>query len=197
MAIGGDQGGSIRIPAAYCGVYGLKPTHGLVPYTGVFPIENTLDHTGPMTATVADNALLLEVLAGPDGLDPRQVDVKSAAYTNALTGDVRGMKIAVVKEGFGHPNSEADVDLHARSEEQTSELQSRFDLVCRLLLETKKISPRILQAIQLAAIAYPTTKTRVDATGGKCPHKVRRMEMQIAISCTILRNAQILISVDG
>src|SRR2546423_3278722 len=64
MAIGGDQGGSIRIPAAYCGVYGLKPTHGLVPYTGVFPIENTLDHTGPMTATVADNALLLEVLAG-------------------------------------------------------------------------------------------------------------------------------------
>ena len=49
---------------------------GLVPYTGVFPIEHTLDHTGPMTATVADNALLLEVLAGPDGLDPRQINVK-------------------------------------------------------------------------------------------------------------------------
>ncbi|RPH83754.1 MAG: amidase [Candidatus Rokuibacteriota bacterium] len=114
MAIGGDQGGSIRIPAAYCGVYGMKPTHGLVPYTGVFPIENTLDHTGPMTATVADNALLLEVLAGPDGLDPRQVDVKTAAYTGALTGDARGMKIAVVKEGFGHPNSEADVDALVR-----------------------------------------------------------------------------------
>src|SRR5712664_3206361 len=114
MAIGGDQGGSIRIPAAYCGIYGMKPTHGLVPYTGVFPIENTLDHTGPMTANVADNALLLEVLAGPDGLDPRQVNVKTAAYTNALTGDVRGMKIAVVKEGFGHPNSESDVDALVR-----------------------------------------------------------------------------------
>ena len=114
MAIGGDQGGSIRIPAAYCGVYGLKPTHGLVPYTGIFPIETTLDHTGPMTATVADNALLLEVLAGPDGLDPRQVNVKTAAYTNALTGDARGMKIAVVKEGFGHANSEADVDALVR-----------------------------------------------------------------------------------
>src|SRR5882762_323202 len=114
MAIGGDQGGSIRIPAAYCGVFGMKPTHGLVPYTGVFPIENTLDHTGPMTATVADNALLLEVLAGPDGLDPRQVNVKTAAYTNALTGDARGMKIAVVKEGFGHPNSETDVDALVR-----------------------------------------------------------------------------------
>jgi amidase len=110
MAIGGDQGGSIRIPAAYCGVYGLKPTHGLVPYTGIFPIELTLDHTGPMTATVADNALLLEVLAGPDGLDPRQIDVKTAPYTNALTGDAKNMKIAVVKEGFGHASSEADVD---------------------------------------------------------------------------------------
>ena len=114
MAIGGDQGGSIRMPASYCGVYGLKPTHGLVPYTGIFPIENTLDHTGPMTATVADNALLLEVLAGPDGLDPRQMNVKTAQYTNALTGDVRGMKIAVVKEGFGLPNSESDVDALVR-----------------------------------------------------------------------------------
>src|SRR4029434_7275307 len=101
MAIGGDQGGSIRIPAAYCGVYGLKPTHGLVPYTAIFPIELTLDHTGPMTATVADNALLLEVLAGPDGLDPRQVNVQTAAYTSALTGDVKGMKIAVVKAEIG------------------------------------------------------------------------------------------------
>src|SRR5438094_2187615 len=93
MAIGGDQGGSIRIPAAYCGVYGMKPTHGLVPYTGIFPIETTLDHTGPMTATVADTALLREGLAGPDGLDPRQINVKTAAYTNALTADARGMKI--------------------------------------------------------------------------------------------------------
>lgn len=81
-----------------------------MPYTGIFPIELTLDHTGPMAATVADNALLLEVLAGPDGLDPRQVDVKTAAYTNALTGNARGLKIAVVKESFGHPNSEPGVD---------------------------------------------------------------------------------------
>ena len=51
----------------------MKPTHGLVPYTGIMPIEATIDHTGPMTTTVADNALLLEVIAGPDGLDPRQI----------------------------------------------------------------------------------------------------------------------------
>ena len=114
MAIGGDQGGSIRIPAAYCGIYGLKPTHGLVPYTGIFPIETTLDHTGPMTATIADNALLLEVLAGPDGLDPRQIGVRTAPYTEAVTGDARGLRIAVVREGFGHPNSEGDVDALVR-----------------------------------------------------------------------------------
>src|SRR5215510_9265865 len=114
MAIGGDQGGSIRIPAAYCGIYGMKPTHGLVPYTGIMPIELTLDHTGPMTATVADNALLLEVIAGPDGLDPRQVNVKVDTYTKALTGDATGLRIGVVKEGFGHATSEKVVDALVR-----------------------------------------------------------------------------------
>ena len=115
MAIGGDQGGSIRIPAAYCGIYGLKPTHGLVPYTGIMPIEIFVDHTGPMTATVRDNALLLEVIAGPDGYDPRQYDVKTHAYTKALGKGAAGMRIALVKEGFGHANSEADVDACVRA----------------------------------------------------------------------------------
>src|SRR5207253_8792187 len=87
MAIGGDQGGSIRIPAAYCGVYGMKPTHGLVPYTGVFPIESTLDHRGPMRATVADKALLVEDLARPGGLDPRQLDGTTASDSTALAVD--------------------------------------------------------------------------------------------------------------
>src|SRR5207249_7877084 len=72
MAIGGDQGGSSRIPSSYSGAVGLKPTYGLVPYTGVFPIELTLDHTGPIARTAADCALLLEAIAGADGLDPRQ-----------------------------------------------------------------------------------------------------------------------------
>ncbi|NDW05538.1 amidase [Jiella pacifica] len=100
MAIGGDQGGSIRIPAAYCGIYGMKATHGLVPYTGVMPIEATIDHTGPMTANVANNALLLEVLAGADGLDPRQYAPKVSAYTEALDKGASGLKIGILKEGF-------------------------------------------------------------------------------------------------
>ncbi len=105
MALGGDQGGSIRMPASFCGIYGMKPTHGLVPYTGIMPIELTIDHTGPMTATVEDNALLLEVLAGPDGLDPRQYGAASKPYRDAMGRGASGLRIAVVKEGFGWPQS--------------------------------------------------------------------------------------------
>ena len=115
MAIGGDQGGSIRMPSSFCGIYGMKGTHGLVPYTGVMPIEITLDHTGPMTRTVHDNALLMEVLAGADGLDPRQYAPKVAEYTKALEGGVKGLRIGIVKEGFGLANSESDVDEKAKT----------------------------------------------------------------------------------
>lgn len=115
MAIGGDQGGSIRIPAAFCGIYGLKGTWGLVPYTGVMPIESTIDHTGPMTATVTDAALLLEVLAGPDGLDPRQAGCTTARYTEALGQGVDGLRIGIVTEGFGWSDSEEGVDASVRT----------------------------------------------------------------------------------
>lgn len=119
MAIGGDQGGSIRMPASYCGCYGMKPTHGLVPYTGVMPIETTIDHTGPMTQNVADNALFLEVLAGEDGLDPRQYAPQTDNYTAALGRGVSGLRIGVLKEGFGHDNSEADVDAKVKAAAET------------------------------------------------------------------------------
>ena len=114
MAIGGDQGGSIRMPASWCGCYGMKGTHGLVPYTGVMPIEATIDHVGPITMTVADNALLLEVLAGPDGLDPRQYNPRVDRYTAALGRGVAGLRIGVLVEGFNHDNSEPDVDQKVR-----------------------------------------------------------------------------------
>lgn len=114
MAIGGDQGGSIRMPASFSGCYGMKPTHGLVPYTGIMPIEPTIDHTGPMTATVAANALLLDVIAGVDGLDPRQIGVKTDKYSAALGRGVAGMRLGIVTEGFGRPESERDVDQAVR-----------------------------------------------------------------------------------
>jgi amidase len=115
MAIGGDQGGSIRIPASCCGVYGLKPTYGLVPYTGVMPIELTIDHIGPMTASVADNALMLEIIAGEDGLDPRQSRVRTSRYTEALGRGVEGLRIGVVGEGFCMANADPQVNERVRS----------------------------------------------------------------------------------
>ncbi|MFL5798668.1 MAG: amidase [Actinomycetota bacterium] len=110
MALGGDQGGSIRTPAAFSGVYGMKATHGLVPYTGIFPTEHTLDHVGPMTSSVADNALLLEVVAGEDGLDPRQYGPVPHPYAESLDVGVEGLRVGVLAEGFGQSGSEADVD---------------------------------------------------------------------------------------
>ncbi|XP_046561213.1 amidase-like [Haliotis rubra] len=102
MALGGDQGGSIRIPASWCGIVGLKPTFGLVPYTGAMSMETTLDHLGPMTKTVADCALLLEVLAGYDcGRDPRQyAKTVVPEYSKLIDAGISGKKIGVLKEGF-------------------------------------------------------------------------------------------------
>ncbi len=111
MATGGDQGGSIRMPASYSGIVGHKPTHGLVPYTGAFPIEATIDHVGPMTRTVADAALMLSVIAGRDGHDPRQPrDLVPQDYLAALDQGADGLRVGVLTEGFGHPNSAPEVD---------------------------------------------------------------------------------------
>jgi amidase len=120
MAIGGDQGGSIRMPSCWSGICGHKPTYGLVPYTGAFPIELTLDHVGPMARTFSDVALLLEAIAGPDGLDPRQsAGLKGEVYTKALNGNVKGLRLGIVQEGFGWPElSEKDVDESVRNAAQ-------------------------------------------------------------------------------
>ena len=115
LAIGGDQAGSIRNPASFCGLYGMKATWGLVPYSGVFPVDITLDHVGPMTATTADNALLLEVIAGEDGLDPRQFAPQVKPYRRALGQGVNGIRVGIVREGFAHQHSDKEVDRKVRA----------------------------------------------------------------------------------
>jgi amidase len=106
VAFGGDQGGSIRIPAAWCGVVGLKATFGLVSQFGIsHGAEPTLDHTGPLARTVADAARALQAVAGYDGLDPRQdrtVPESIDALSN-LDGDVAGVRIGLLDEGFAEP----------------------------------------------------------------------------------------------
>ena len=114
LTIGGDQGGSIRIPASFCGVVGLKPTHGLVPYTDIIGIDPTIDHIGPMARKAADAALLLEVIAGPTAADSRQPEPRAANYTQGLDKGISGLRIGVVSEGFGWESSERDVDAAVR-----------------------------------------------------------------------------------
>ncbi len=94
-AIGTDTGGSIRIPAALCGVVGLKPTYGRVSTRGVIPLSWNLDHVGPITRTVRDAALMLAVIAGFDPHDPASVDTSVQDYPGHLEEGVRGWRVAL------------------------------------------------------------------------------------------------------
>ena len=97
MALGSDTGGSVRNPASCCGIVGLKPTYGMVSRRGVFPLSFTLDHIGPMTRTVADNALMLEVIAGHDPHDPGSAPSERSHYGAALERGVRDLRIGFVR----------------------------------------------------------------------------------------------------
>jgi amidase len=110
VAIGGDQGGSIRIPASWCGAVGHKPTHSLVPYTGIAGLGRSFDHAGPICTSVEDCARILDVIAGKDPLDHRQGEVHTEDYTAALGGTPSELSVGVLAEGFGHEESEDGVD---------------------------------------------------------------------------------------
>lgn len=100
FAFGTDTGGSVRGPAGLCGIVGLKPTYGLVSSYGVIPFSWSLDHVGLFTRSVADAALVLEVVAGHDARDPVSADVPRRAYREALTGVIGGLKIGVPRRFF-------------------------------------------------------------------------------------------------
>ena len=111
MAIGGDSAGSIRVPSAYCGVVGLKPTFGAVPFTGAASLEMSLEHLGPITKTVAQNERLFAVLAGPSASDPRKCAYADRPRPLRPIGrDQAPRRIAIMSEGFGREGSEAAVD---------------------------------------------------------------------------------------
>ena len=126
MAIGADQGGSIRLPSANCGLVGLKPTWGLVPYTGCISLEATIDHAGPMAKTVQDCATLLEVIAGNDGIDDRQPynwpqghvrfgqEVTTHLNTEAEF-PLKGTKVGILRESWEDPMTDPNVTLASRA----------------------------------------------------------------------------------
>ncbi|BGP14771.1 hypothetical protein JCM10213_004291 [Rhodosporidiobolus nylandii] len=153
MGVGGDQGGSIRIPASLCGIVGLKPSFGLVPYTGVLSSEPGVDHVGPMARTVLDTALLLEAIAGYDSYDDRQLGAPLPAdvlkypelVLEARKTDLSGVKVGVLVESFKHqaldPNVEACVrraasafeKLGAQVKDVSVPLHALSDAMCHII----------------------------------------------------------------
>ncbi len=111
-ALGTDQGGSVRHPAAHCGLVGLKPTNGLVSRVGAIPNSYSFDCVGPMTWTVEDCAIVLQAIAGHDPEDPGSADVTIPDYPAALTGDVRGMKVGLVRH-FHDSDVETNAEVKA------------------------------------------------------------------------------------
>lgn len=101
FSLGSDTGGSIRQPAAFCGVVGLKPTYGRVSRFGLVAFASSLDQIGPITRTVEDNAYLLQAISGLDSMDSTSANVDVPNFVSALTGDVKGLRIAVPKEYLG------------------------------------------------------------------------------------------------
>src|SRR5207248_547365 len=123
LALGSDTGGSVRNPASACGIVGLKPTYGLVSRRGVFPLSFTLDHVGPLTRTVADNALLLETIAGDDPLDPGSAATPAGHYAAVMERGVRGLRIGFVRH-FHETDLPADPEVTAALENVARILQA-------------------------------------------------------------------------
>ena len=135
LALGTDTGGSVRNPASACGIVGLKPTYGLVSRRGVFPLSFTLDHVGPLTRTVADNALLLDAIAGYDPADPGSAASDSRQFGRLLDRGVRNLRIGFVRH-FHERDLPADPEVTAALEDVARVLQAEGAQVDTVTLPT-------------------------------------------------------------
>jgi amidase len=162
VAIGADQGGSIRAPASWCGVVGLKPTHGLVPYVGVAGIDQTFDHCGPLARTTADAALLLQVIAGKDAGDPRQGEVPERDYVAAVErapGTLAGARLGLVTEAFG-----ADAGTEPETAEVVRETVERMRALGAEIVDVSL--PEHLRAGGIAFIGFVEGMANLMESGG-------------------------------
>jgi aspartyl-tRNA(Asn)/glutamyl-tRNA(Gln) amidotransferase subunit A len=157
-ALGSDTGGSIRIPAALCGIVGMKPTFGRVSKSGVFPLAWSLDHVGPMTTTVEDNALLLNALAGHDPEDPCSVNLAAEDFTRDLERGVRGGVIGLPASFyFEHLDGEV-----ARRVDEAAEVFSSLGADVREVEVPHLWDTLHAQRLILAAEAYAVHEERLE-----------------------------------
>ena len=135
LALGTDTGGSVRNPASACGIVGLKPTYGLVSRRGVFPLSFTLDHVGPLTRTVGDNALLLDAIAGYDPADPGSAATTSRQFGRLLDRGVRDLRIGFIRH-FHERDLPAHPEVAAALEDVARVLQAEGAQVRSVTLPT-------------------------------------------------------------
>jgi aspartyl-tRNA(Asn)/glutamyl-tRNA(Gln) amidotransferase subunit A len=157
-ALGSDTGGSIRIPAALCGTVGMKPTFGRVSKSGVFPLSWSLDHTGPITRTVEDNALMLNVLAGHDPEDHYSVDRPAEDFTRDLERGLRGAGIGVPR-GFYSEHVEEEVQARVR---EAAEVFVSLGAEMREVEIPNLVDTLHAQRLILAAEAYAVHQERLE-----------------------------------
>jgi len=162
-ALGSDTGGSIRLPAAYCGIAGLKPTPGLVSRRGVIPLAPSLDTAGPMAWTAQDCAILLDALAGHDPADPASVPSPRVGYARAITAPVKGLRVGLLRRFYEH-DVPATPEVLRMMNHSVSVLH---DLGCRI--EEASLSPvqefnavgRVIISAEAFALHEPMLTTRL------------------------------------
>ncbi|HEU4370830.1 MAG TPA: amidase [Methylomirabilota bacterium] len=159
--LGSDTGGSIRIPASLCGITGLKPTYGRVSRAGVLPLAWSMDHVGPMTRTAADCALMLGAIAGYDPADASTSVLPVPDYLAALTGDVRGLRVGLLRSFFLEG---ATAEVRTAVEAAAKILTAAGAVVDEVSLETVKYVPATaLAVVGSEALAYHAELLRTRA----------------------------------
>lgn len=164
---GSDTGGSIRVPSAFCGLAGMKPTYGLVSRAGILPLSFTLDHAGPMAWTVEDCAILLKAMAGHDRADPASASLPIPDYRAGLAGGIKDLSIGVVRH-FYERDTTVTPEVGAAMEASISTLSRLGALVCDVTLPSLQDWQACCMIIMLAeayAVHEPWLRTRFNDYG--------------------------------
>jgi aspartyl-tRNA(Asn)/glutamyl-tRNA(Gln) amidotransferase subunit A len=162
-ALGSDTGGSIRLPAAYCGIAGMKPTPGLVSRRGVIPLAPSLDTAGPMAWTAQDCAMLLDALAGHDPADPASVPGPQISYAAAIAAPLRGLRVGLLRRFYEHdvPASPEMLQMMSRAAATLRSLGCRVDDATLPSVQEYNAVGRVIISSESYALHEATLKQRL------------------------------------